>query len=200
MAGTRAPCRLDGQVSTRRSRTPPSFAAVDVPWSRRTQNAGPGPTPCAAPCRAAGGPAGCSIEDFDPEAGLTDRRRCGSTRVAAAVGEADGMRITARAENHLRGYPDLTTPSPACAPTLMRAPTSSTRWLAELADIERVVGSVDRPVNVLVHAAAPPRSPSWRRWVWRGSLAARSSNGDGCWPAGHELLSEGTHATSGVAG
>src|SRR3954469_19607480 len=99
--------------------------------------------------RVAGGAAvGASIEDYDADDGiypLEDAAR----RVAAAAEAARALDVpftlTARAENHIRGHPDLDdtipplhahepagapppgTRPPACRPTSARAPTSSSR-------------------------------------------------------------------------
>jgi 2-methylisocitrate lyase-like PEP mutase family enzyme len=65
--------------------------------------------------------------------------------------------LTARAENHLHGRPDL-------ADTIARlqayqeagADVLYAPGLRDLEDIRRLVASVDRPVNVLAVAGAPP--------------------------------------------
>jgi 2-methylisocitrate lyase-like PEP mutase family enzyme len=59
---------------------------------------------------AEAGAVGCSIEDYDPSRGIYDRDH-GTERVAAAVDAAHALPypflLTARAENHIRGNPDL---------------------------------------------------------------------------------------------
>ena len=107
------------------------------------------------------GLAGCSIEDYsagaDPEIheiGLA------ADRIAAAADaatEGRGLVLTARAENFLRGNPDL-------ADTIARlqayqeagAEVLYAPGLVELADIRSVVASVDRPVNVLLMPGMAP--------------------------------------------
>jgi 2-methylisocitrate lyase-like PEP mutase family enzyme len=108
------------------------------------------------------GLAGCSVEDStgrpdDPiyDAGLA------ADRVRAAAEVAHGgpvhLVLTARAENHLHGRPDL-------ADTIARlqayqeagADVLYAPGLRSLEDITRLVASVDRPVNVLAVATVPP--------------------------------------------
>jgi 2-methylisocitrate lyase-like PEP mutase family enzyme len=108
------------------------------------------------------GLAGCSVEDAtgrrdDPiyEPGLAAER----VRAAAEVAHRGPVHLvlTARAENHLHGRPDL-------ADTIARlrayqeagADVLFAPGLRSLADIRRLVASVDRPVNVLAVAGAPP--------------------------------------------
>jgi 2-methylisocitrate lyase-like PEP mutase family enzyme len=108
------------------------------------------------------GLAGCSVEDFtgrpdDPiyDAGLAAER----VRAAAEVAHGGPVHLvlTARAENHLHGRPDL-------ADTIDRlqayqeagADVLYAPGLRRLEDIARLVASVDRPVNVLAVAGAPP--------------------------------------------
>jgi 2-methylisocitrate lyase-like PEP mutase family enzyme len=108
------------------------------------------------------GLAGCSIEDFS---GRDDSRIYDSSlaaeRVAAAAEAAhSGPRrlvLTARAENHIRGRDDL-------ADTIARlqryaeagADVVYAPGLTRASDIRDVVRGVDRPVNVLALADAPP--------------------------------------------
>jgi 2-methylisocitrate lyase-like PEP mutase family enzyme len=111
---------------------------------------------------AAAGLAGCSVEDFtgdtdDPiyDAGLAAAR----VEAAAEAAHRGPVRLvlTARAENHLHGRPDL-------ADTIARlqayqeagADVLYAPGLRSLEDITRLVASVDRPVNVLAVAGAPP--------------------------------------------
>src|SRR5438067_1605793 len=55
---------------------------------------------------AAAGAAGGSIEDFDPNGRIYDIGHA-TERVAAAAEAAGELVLTARAENHIRGNPDL---------------------------------------------------------------------------------------------
>lgn len=105
--------------------------------------------------------AGCSIEDWsaDEAGGIYDaglaRERVAAAAEAAHAGGA-GLVLTARAENHLRGRSDL-------GDTIRRlqsyqeagADVVYAPGLAALPDIERLVASVDVPVNVLVLPGGP---------------------------------------------
>jgi 2-methylisocitrate lyase-like PEP mutase family enzyme len=87
--------------------------AVDVPLSVDIEN-GYGAAPehaAAAVVRVAeAGAVGGSIEDWDPDAGIYERERA-AERIAAAAAAARALgfpfTLTARAENHIRGKPDL---------------------------------------------------------------------------------------------
>jgi 2-methylisocitrate lyase-like PEP mutase family enzyme len=107
------------------------------------------------------GLAGCSIEDFTGRADQPIYEAAhAAERVAAAAKAAHaGSRrlvLTARAENHLRGRDDL-------ADTIARlqsyvaagADVVYAPGLTRATDIGDVVGSVDRPVNVLAMPGAP---------------------------------------------
>jgi 2-methylisocitrate lyase-like PEP mutase family enzyme len=108
------------------------------------------------------GLAGCSVEDFTgrPDDPIYDPGLA-AERVTAAAEVAHGgpvhLVLTARAENHLHGRPDL-------ADTIARlqayqeagADVLYAPGLRSLEDIIRLVASVDRPVNVLALAGAPP--------------------------------------------
>jgi 2-methylisocitrate lyase-like PEP mutase family enzyme len=87
--------------------------ATDLPLSVDLEN-GYGPDPESVPVAirrvAEAGAVGASIEDFDPAGGIYNLDRA-VERVAAAVEAARGLgfpfMLTARAENHIRGNPDL---------------------------------------------------------------------------------------------
>lgn len=108
---------------------------------------------------AAAGAAGVSIEDFDPVGASLDPIELATDRVAAAAEAADrnGMVLTARAEATLRDLGDLDEDVhrllayARAGAHVLYAPGPS-----DLADIARVVDSVDRPVNVLKRPASPP--------------------------------------------
>jgi 2-methylisocitrate lyase-like PEP mutase family enzyme len=108
------------------------------------------------------GLAGCSIEDFTGRAGdPIYEASLAAQRVAAAAEAAhSGPRrlvLTARAENHLHGQDEL-------ADTIARlqayaqagADVVYAPGLTRADDIRLVVEAVNRPVNVLALAAAPP--------------------------------------------
>jgi len=105
------------------------------------------------------GLAGCSIEDYGP--GGLYPRELAVERVRAAVetnrASDAPLVLTARAENFLRGNPDL-------ADTIERlqayqeagADVLYAPGLRELDAIRSVVGAVDLPVNVLLLPGGPP--------------------------------------------
>ena len=108
------------------------------------------------------GLAGASVEDFAPEPG--DRiydPGLATERVAAAAEAAHTgpvrLVLTGRAENFIRGNPDL-------ADTIARlqayqeagADVLYAPGLRRLEDISQLVREVDRPVNVLALEGAPP--------------------------------------------
>jgi len=105
------------------------------------------------------GLAGCSIEDYSGSSlydiGLATERIAAAADLAH-VGEVPFV-LTARAENHIRGHPDL-------ADTITRlqayqqagADVLYAPGLTDLADIRQVISSLDRPVNVLFLPGSPP--------------------------------------------
>jgi 2-methylisocitrate lyase-like PEP mutase family enzyme len=154
------------------------------------------------------GLAGCSVEDFSggPEAVIYDADAA-AERVAAAAEAAHGgtarLVLTARAENHLRGRPDLDD-------TITRlqsyqdagADVLYAPGVTRLADIRSIVSSVDRPVNVL----ALPGVPSVRelaavgvRRISVGSAFAFAALGAAA-EAAREFLEEGTFGFWDTAG
>ena len=102
---------------------------------------------------AAAGAVGGSIEDYDP-AGRIYELRHAAERIAAAAEAAQGLgfpfMLTARAENHIRGHPDL-------ADTVARlqafeeagADVLYAPGLRSAEEIAAVSQAVSRPVNVL---------------------------------------------------
>jgi 2-methylisocitrate lyase-like PEP mutase family enzyme len=134
-------------------------AAVAVPVSADLEN-GFGPTPEAAAetvrLAAATGLVGCSIEDW---AGNAERRLYdpneAAERIAAAVEAARktdfDFTLTARAENFLRGNPDLDDTIrrlqsyEAAGADVLMAP-----GLPDLAAIEAVCSAVAKPVNFMI--------------------------------------------------
>ncbi len=175
-------------------------AAVDVPVSADLEN-GFGEDPdavFATVTDAVGvGLAGCSIEDFTGSS-IYDTEQA-VERVAAAVQAArtgSGLVLTARAENFIRGNPDL-------ADTIARlqayqeagADVLYAPGLSATDDIRSVIASVDRPVNVLVRPGLATVSELAQAGVARISvggafnqvaLAALAR-------AGRELLDHGTY-------
>ena len=107
------------------------------------------------------GLAGCSVEDFSGQPdGEIYEQGLAADRIAAAAESAHRgslhFVITARAENHIRGRPDL-------ADTITRlqafqaagADVLYAPGLSKLDDIRSVIDSVDRPVNVLALPGSP---------------------------------------------
>ena len=130
--------------------------ATDLPLSVDLENGyGPDPESAAlAVTRAAeAGAVGGSIEDWDPEGHIYELQHA-VERVAAAAEAARGLEfpftLTARAENHIRGHPDL-------ADTLARlqafeeagADVLYAPGLRSAEEIRAVCDAVSKPVNVL---------------------------------------------------
>jgi len=153
--------------------------ATDLPVSADLENGyADRPAGVAETVRLAAGTglAGCSVEDFtgradDPIYALD----AAAARVAAAAEAAHSgpvhLVLTARAENYLRGRPDrddtiarLRAYQGAGADVLF-AP-----GLRDLADIEAIVGALDRPVSVLAWPGAPPVAELGRVGVARISV------------------------------
>ena len=145
------------------------------------------------------GLAGCSVEDYTGEDTIYDLGLA-KERVAAAVEVAHGgpvhLVITARAENHIRGNPDL-------ADTIARlqayqeagADVLYAPGLASADDIRQVITSVDRPVNVLARPGAPPVSELAELGVARISVGGAFAFAAlaGLIAAATELRDEGTY-------
>jgi 2-methylisocitrate lyase-like PEP mutase family enzyme len=130
--------------------------ATDLPVSVDLENGyGEAPESAAEAIRrvAQAGAVGGSIEDYDPSGRLYERSHA-VERVAAAVEQARGLGfpfvVTARAENHIRGNPDLDDTIArlqafeAAGADVLYAP-----GLRTVADIRSVCESVAKPVNVL---------------------------------------------------
>jgi 2-methylisocitrate lyase-like PEP mutase family enzyme len=128
-------------------------AASDLPISADLEN-GYGAEPERAILRAAeAGAVGGSIEDHDPETGLYELAHA-SDRVAAAVAAARTLdfpfTLTARAENHIRGNPDLDdTIARLQAYERAGADVLFAPGLRTAEEIRTVCEAVERPVNVL---------------------------------------------------
>jgi len=133
-------------------------AATDLPVSVDLENGyGPDPRdPANAIARAAeAGAVGGSIEDYDPSGRLYDLDDA-TERVAAAVETARGLgfpfTLTARAENHIRGNPDLDdTIARLQAYERAGADVLYAPGLRDAGQIKAVCDAVGRPVNVLAH-------------------------------------------------
>ena len=165
-AGARrtAACRSTSSPST----SPPLDGATELPVSVDLENGyGPEPGDAAAAIERAAdaGAVGGSIEDWDPDGALypLDEAR---ERVAAAVAAARSLpfpfTLTARAENHIRGNPDLDD-------TIARL----TAYEEAGADVLYAPGlrSADE-IRAVCAAPSPSRSTCWR---CAGCRCARSS-------------------------
>jgi 2-methylisocitrate lyase-like PEP mutase family enzyme len=103
---------------------------------------------------AEAGAAGGSIEDFDRDDGSLYEPELAAERVAAAVGAARSADfvLTARAENHIRGNPDLDdTIARLQAYEEVGADVLYAPGLKDGNEIRAVCDAVSRPVNVLAH-------------------------------------------------
>jgi 2-methylisocitrate lyase-like PEP mutase family enzyme len=195
--------RLDGQVTRDEAIAHGGAiaAAVDVPVSADLENCfADDPAGVAETVRlaVAAGLCGGSVEDYSGSS-LYDVARA-AERVAAAADAAHAGDVhyvlTARAENHIRGNPDL-------ADTIARlqayqeagADVLFAPGLSDLDDIRRVVSSVDRPVNILAGPNAPTVAELGSAGVRRISVGgaftyvALNALAD----AGRELLEHGTY-------
>jgi 2-methylisocitrate lyase-like PEP mutase family enzyme len=129
----------------------------ELPVSVDLENGfGPNPKQAAKAIRgaAAAGAVGGSIEDYDREAGIYDLDHA-VERIEAAVEAARSLdlpfTLTARAENHIRGNPDLEdTISRLVAFEQAGADVLYAPGLRDPADVRSVCDAVSKPVNVLV--------------------------------------------------
>jgi 2-methylisocitrate lyase-like PEP mutase family enzyme len=133
-------------------------AVTTVPISVDLEN-GHGPAPAdaarAITRAAAAGAVGGSIEDWDPERGLYSLEEA-VERLTAAREAADGLdfpfMLTGRAENHIRGNPDLDdTIARLQAYERAGADVLYAPGLRTIDEIRAVCAAVGRPVNVLAH-------------------------------------------------
>jgi 2-methylisocitrate lyase-like PEP mutase family enzyme len=132
--------------------------ATPLPVSMDLEN-GYGPAPSdaarAVSAAAAAGAVGGSIEDWDPSGRLYSLDES-VARVAAAVEAARALdfpfTLTARAENHIRGNPDLDdTIARLQAYEVAGADVLYAPGLRDAAAVRAVCSAVSRPVNVLAH-------------------------------------------------
>jgi 2-methylisocitrate lyase-like PEP mutase family enzyme len=132
--------------------------ATPLPVSMDLENGyGPSPADAAGAVRAAAeaGAVGGSIEDWDPSGSLYSVEEA-VTRVAAAVEAAQSLgfpfTLTARAENHIRGNPDLDdTIARLRAYEQAGADVLYAPGLRNADEVRRICSAVGRPVNVLAH-------------------------------------------------
>jgi len=129
---------------------------TDLPISVDLENgygSEPGDVARAIIRAAEAGAVGGSIEDYDPRSGIYDLERA-RERVAAAVAAARGLDfpfvLTARAENHIRGNPDLEdTVARLQAFESLGADVLYAPGLKTIDEVRRVCAAVSKPVNVL---------------------------------------------------
>jgi 2-methylisocitrate lyase-like PEP mutase family enzyme len=153
--------RLDGEVTLDElaEHVRALDAASGLPISVDLENGfGPDPEDAArAVARAAEvGAVGGSIEDFDPEGRLYDRDHA-AERIAAAREATAGLgfpfTLTARAENHIRGNPDLDdTIARLQAYERAGADVLYAPGLRSGEEIRAIVEATGKPLNVLAHA------------------------------------------------
>jgi 2-methylisocitrate lyase-like PEP mutase family enzyme len=150
--------RLDGEVTLDEvvEHAQMLDRATDLPLSVDLEN-GYGPDPesvvLAVTRIAEAGAVGASIEDYDPGGRIYDLQHA-AERIAAAADAAHQLAfpftLTARAENHIRGNPDLDDTIArlqafeAAGADVLYAPGLSTA-----AEIRAVCEAVSKPVNVL---------------------------------------------------
>jgi 2-methylisocitrate lyase-like PEP mutase family enzyme len=152
------------------------------------------------------GLAGCSVEDWSAAEQRLFDRDAAAERVAAAAEAAHSgpvrLVLTARAENHLRGNPNL-------ADTIARlqayqqagADVLYAPALDRPEDLRELLASVDLPVNVLARAGAPSVAELAALGVKRvsvGGAFAMAAYGAAV-EAANELLNDGTYGYSELA-
>ncbi|MGH3996853.1 MAG: isocitrate lyase/PEP mutase family protein, partial [Pseudonocardiaceae bacterium] len=196
---------LDGSVDRDEALAHASLiaAAVDVPVSADLEN-GFAEDPDAVFATVTGavgvGLAGCSIEDFTSSSDNPFYDiRLAADRVAAAVQAARtgaGLVLTARAENFIRGNPDLPdTIARLQAYQEAGADVLYAPGLTDIDDIRSVITSVDRPVNVLVFPGLATVAELAQAGVARISVGGAFSQVAlaALARAGRELLDHGTY-------
>jgi 2-methylisocitrate lyase-like PEP mutase family enzyme len=154
-------------------------AATSLPVSTDLEN-GYGPSPedaATAITRAAqAGAVGGSIEDFDPDDGLYESSLA-VERVAAAVEAAQALdfpfTLTARAENFLRGNPDLDdTIARLQAFEEAGADVLYAPFLKTTDEMAAVCSAVSKPVNVLGLANGPSVAEIFEAGAQRVSIGS----------------------------
>jgi 2-methylisocitrate lyase-like PEP mutase family enzyme len=134
-------------------------AAVDVPFSIDSEDCFADDVDGVAETArliAATDAAGFSIEDYDPRADALRPIDVATAHVSAAKEAGGDLVLTARAENRLYGVDDLDdTIARLIAYRNAGADVVYAPGITAAADIERVVSSVDCPVNVLALPGTP---------------------------------------------
>jgi 2-methylisocitrate lyase-like PEP mutase family enzyme len=150
--------RLDGATTLEEvgDHTAALDRATELPVSVDLENGyGPKPEDAAAAVTlvAAAGAVGGSIEDYDRDSGIYERSHA-VDRIAAAAEAAHGLgfpfMLTARAENHIRGNPDLDdTIARLRAYEDAGADVLYAPGLRSVEEIRVVCDAVSKPVNIL---------------------------------------------------
>jgi 2-methylisocitrate lyase-like PEP mutase family enzyme len=197
--------RLDGSVSRDEAiaHAADIVAATPLPVSADLENCfADSPEGVAQTIELAlgAGLAGCSIEDYGGDEPAIYDIAVAKERVAAAAEAAHGggvhLVLTGRAENFIRGNPDL-------ADTIARlqayqeagADVLYAPGLSTAEEIRQVVESVDLPVNVLARAGAPKVSELAELGVARVSVGGHFAFAAiaGLVEAATELRDQGTY-------
>jgi 2-methylisocitrate lyase-like PEP mutase family enzyme len=196
--------RLDGRVTRDElvAHVAALTAATSLPLnvdSERCFPDDPGGVGRTVELLAAAGAAGCSIEDWNADAGRIEDVGLAAERVAQAAEAAKALPepivLTGRCENHIRGVDDLDdTIARLIAYRDAGAAVLYAPGLVDLDQIRRVVDAVVAPVNVLALPPGPSiselASAGVRRVSTGGLLAAAAY---GALIAGaRELQSKGT--------
>ncbi|HEV3264978.1 MAG TPA: isocitrate lyase/phosphoenolpyruvate mutase family protein [Acidimicrobiales bacterium] len=201
--------QLDGSIGREDSLAHAAsiVAAVDVPVSADLENGfadDPAGVFATVQDAVAVGLAGCSVEDANPrsESPIYDLGLAADRVRAAVEGAGAVLVLTARAENFIRGNPDL-------ADTIARlqayqeagADVLYAPGLSDIGDIRRVVAEVDRPVNVLARAGLAPVAELAEAGVARISVGGAFSQVAlaAVVAAGRELLDHGTYGFTAPA-
>jgi 2-methylisocitrate lyase-like PEP mutase family enzyme len=201
--------QLDGSIGREDSLAHAAsiVAAVDVPVSADLANGfadDPAGVFATVQDAVAVGLAGCSVEDANPrsESPIYDLGLAADRVRAAVEGAGAVLVLTARAENFIRGNPDL-------ADTIARlqayqeagADVLYAPGLSDIGDIRRVVAEVDRPVNVLARAGLAPVAELAEAGVARISVGGAFSQVAlaAVVAAGRELLDHGTYGFTAPA-
>ncbi len=153
------------------------------------------------------GLAGCSVEDWSPADGRLYGAEAAAERVAAAAeaAHAGGVHLvlTARAENYLRGNPDLRdTVARLQAYQEAGADVLYAPALDSPEDLRDLIASVDLPVNVLARRVTPTVPELTALGVKRVSMGggfAFAALG-AVVGAASELLTEGTYGFTELSG
>jgi 2-methylisocitrate lyase-like PEP mutase family enzyme len=146
--------RRDGDVTLDEvvAHTSALAAITELPVSVDLENGyGPEPEDAARAVAAAAdaGAAGGSIEDYDPTGRIYEAGHA-AERIAAAAEAAGKFVLTARAENHIRGNPDLDdTIARLQAYEAAGADVLYAPGLKSVDEIRAVCEAVAKPVNVL---------------------------------------------------